>query len=173
MFEHESYSQCERSLTELFLSAEPDLSADRLTPLSKALATMIMEDLSPASAACSRYLKPFIRFPALSCQQTNQTRQSSNPWQEAKIQIPSGLPPPPCPEVCDAAAAGSTVLKLRWPPARHTARLSPGGTWRTSHPTARLSRRSVLLHGTGPMPDGPESKREKGHKISWTILSNH
>lgn len=29
---------------------------------------MIMEDLSPASAACSRYLKPFIRFPALSCE---------------------------------------------------------------------------------------------------------
>lgn len=44
-----------------------NLSADRLTPESKALATMIIEDLSPASAACSKYLKPFIRFPALSC----------------------------------------------------------------------------------------------------------
>jgi len=30
---------------------------------------MIIEDLSPASAASSRYLKPFILFPALSCQQ--------------------------------------------------------------------------------------------------------
>lgn len=46
----------------------PDLSADRSTPVSKALATMIIEDLSPASAACSRYLKPFILVPALSCQ---------------------------------------------------------------------------------------------------------
>lgn len=35
---------------------------------------MIIEDLSPASAACSRYLKPFIRFPALSCQQHKHVR---------------------------------------------------------------------------------------------------
>lgn len=54
-----------------------DLSADRLIPVSKALATVIMEDLSPASAACSRYLNPFILFPALSlCKNTTTSRSN-------------------------------------------------------------------------------------------------
>lgn len=88
-----------------------NLPAGRLIPVSKALATMIIEDLSPASAACSRYLKPFILFPALSCEQDTfvRTRRKSNQVKNTKQITQCMVPPALCLAIYDEAAADSTV----------------------------------------------------------------
>lgn len=59
---------------------------------------------------------------------------------------------------CGEAAAGSTVLELRWPPALRTEPLSPGGRRPSPGPTARPSHRNGPLHGTSPSPGGPEQE---------------
>ena len=67
------------------------------------------------------------------------------------------VPPTPCLKVCDEAAADSTVPRLQWPPALHTAQLSPGASWPSPDPIARPSHRSDPLHGTAPSQGGPGS----------------
>lgn len=133
-----------------------------------------MEDLSPASAACSRSLKPFIRFPALSCNNHRTVRthpyKTKLSWRENAEQSACYLPPAPCQAGCDEAAAVSTAPGPRWPPALRTVQLSPGGTWPRPGPTARPSRRNGPLRGTAPSPGGPG---QQGGDVGYVQKMKH
>lgn len=83
------------------------------------------------------------------------------------------LPPVPHLAICDEAAADSTVPKPRWPPARHTVQLSPGGTRPSPDTTVHPSHRTDPLHGTAPSPGGPGREEGDSGYIQLMKEGNH